>query len=137
MTTLVAGRAATTARRHLDELGTRGGGGVRELLDEPETAHELRHDDVVPGREVGPSRGQDHRAGEPAGALRVPAPAADEVAQPVDVQVEGERVIVDEHPRQRRLARRRRAVEQHQPRHAGEPTDAGCPLPGEWALRPG
>lgn len=93
---------------------------VGELLDlvkEHRFGQQLRDHHIMPGRKMGPGGREGDRPGQQPRSLGVLAPAAEHAPDPVDVEVQRERVVRDVHPGQRGLAADWRPVEQDHPGH--------------------
>src|SRR5262245_10478869 len=71
-----------------------------DLVEEVHPAQELGHHHVVPTGQMRPRGGQRYGSSEQPGLVRVLAPASDQVPHPVDVKVQGQRMLVYIHPRQ-------------------------------------
>ena len=98
------------------------------LLDEGQPADVLRDDHVLARQEVLPGGDEGDRPRERTALLRLFAPTPDERANPVDVEVERQRVLISEQLGQRGFAAPGRPVQQDQPRHRG--SFARSPSPG-------
>ena len=90
---------------------------VLQLLDELRPAEVLRDDHVVPAGKVIAGHCQREASRHEAGFTRILAPPANEFADPVDIQVEGQRELLNVHPSKSRLAAPRRSIQKDQPRH--------------------
>jgi hypothetical protein len=94
----------TVKQNDLMEVGTNFACEPFNLLEERRSAKELRHDDIVSGRQVGPRSRKSDRAGEQPCLIRLIAPAADQAPDTVDVQIERQRMRVNVHLGQLRSA---------------------------------
>src|SRR5262245_5168761 len=85
-----------------------------ELVEELGPGDQLGHYHVVPGGQMCPNRGERYRPCPASRLGRVVPPSAEHGSQLVDVEAEGERVTVGEHPTDRGLPVARRAVQQYE-----------------------